>query len=497
MGAVAAAAAGASVLVLEKAGSFGGTTCMSGVGVGIPLTDVAAEAGVVDSRDDVVRYYQTATAGRVNMDMANGFIDNGNAYLNWEKDILGVTRGWTGKSYQDYYEPDDGCLQFGRGAINVIDMPGGEGQPIYYGSQVWPHVEQTYYDFGGETLFNTAAQELVCDENGAVVGVRATDADGNDLYVRANKGVLLGTGGFDHNQEMRRQYLVAPIVGTVAAPGNTGDGQRMGAAIGAKLSNMDRVFGTPHFVPADYNSEELVANWEVFTQPSYADWATYRGLPGAVVVNRKGRRIGDESQVYSVFNHAFGNYDNGTCEFVNLPAYFICGGEYLEHYRLPTMAEVGDEVPEFFAKADTLEELAGKLGIDVEGFMDEMAAFNEGAKAGVDPVWHRGERSISVNSYRGLGDRPDLPNPMLAPLEQGPFYGCAYVSGSCGTSGGLVTDGNAQVVSQSGDLIPGLYASGCCSCGVAAGTYVHGGIPVGQGSVMSWVAVRHMLGLDA
>lgn len=293
---------------------------------------------------------------------------------------------------------------------------------------------------------------------------------------------------------MRKRFLTFPILGSVAVPTNTG-GQQMAARIGAKLANMDRVFGMPHFVPEDQDATALVKEWGLFSRPSYADWAKWRGLPVAVVVNKKGRRIGDESQVYSVFNHAFGTYDIGTCELVNLPAYFICDAGYLANYTMPMMTEIGEEIPGYPTRADTLEELAQKLGINPEGLADD-ATFNENARNGVDPVWHRGERAISLQSFNtapnslNTQEREGLANPLLAPLETGPFYGCAYVSGSCNTSG-VVTDGNAQVLNVDDEPIAGLYA-----CGIAAGAYVHGGTPVGQGITMGWVGMRHALGLS-
>ena len=67
--------------------------------------------------------------------------------------------------------------------------------------------------------------------------------------------------------------------------------------------------------------------------------------------------------------------------------------------------------------------------------------------------------------------------------------------GTCGTGGGLTINENAQVMSAFGEPIPGLYAAGNCSSGVSGGRYVHGGISIGSGAVMGWIAVHHALGL--
>ena len=181
---------------------------------------------------------------------------------------------------------------------------------------------------------------------------------------------------------------------------------------------------------------------------------------------------------------------------MNIPAYFICDAACWATYSLPghTVGAVGDgedsyfnetyggeasdpsEVPAHFVKADTLEELAEKLGIDAAGLAAEIATFNENAAKGVDPVYHRGEKHLDINTTGVMaGSRTD----------------------TCGTAGGLTINENAQVVNVNGEPIEHLYAVGNCSSGVSGGTYVHGGISLGSGAVMSWVAVNHVLAAKA
>ena len=157
---------------------------------------------------------------------------------------------------------------------------------------------------------------------------------------------------------------------------------------------------------------------------------------------------------------------------MNIPAYFICDAACWATYSLPghTVGAVGDgedsyfnetyggeasdpsEVPAHFVKADTLEELAEKLGIDAAGLAAEIATFNENAAKGVDPVYHRGEKHLDINTTGVMaGSRTDLANPVLAPLATGPFYGAVYVPGTCGTAGGLTINENAQVVNVNGE----------------------------------------------
>lgn len=153
---------------------------------------------------------------------------------------------------------------------------------------------------------------------------------------------------------------------------------------------------------------------------------------------------------------------------------------------------------DYWVKGDTLEEVAEKLGIDVEGFVKEMEAFNANVEQGVDPKFHRGEHDYDRNTlgtYLGFtGADSGTPNPFLSPMVNPPFYGIKYAPGTFGTCGGVRVNKNSQALDVNGEPIQGLYAVGNCSMGVAGGNYAHGGITVGQGSVMSYVAVRHILG---
>ncbi|MDE8703937.1 FAD-binding protein, partial [Adlercreutzia equolifaciens] len=98
------------------------------------------------------------------------------------------------------------------------------------------------------------------------------------------------------------------------------------------------------------------------------------------------------------------------------------------------------------------------------GLKAEIEAFNANAAEGKDPVVHRGEKHLDINTTGVMaGSRTDIPNPVLAPLAAGPFYGTTYVPGSCSTSGGLTINENAQVVNTAGEPIPNLYAVGCAS----------------------------------
>lgn len=153
-------------------------------------------------------------------------------------------------------------------------------------------------------------------------------------------------------------------------------------------------------------------------------------------------------------------------------------------------------VPEWIVQADTLEELAEKLGVDVDGLNATLAVFNPNAEAGVDPIWHRGEYQFDINTA-GDVNRTDIKNPCLAPIAKGPFYGSQIVPGTCGTNGGPRINANAQVLNAFGQPIPRLYAVGNLSGSIFGDSYPGGGGCLGAGGVMGMLAGFHAAKLES
>jgi hypothetical protein len=213
------------------------------------------------------------------------------------------------------------------------------------------------------------------------------------------------------------------------------------------------------------------------------------------VVNRYGKRFGNEASAYAVFNRSYDAWDSGRLEYTNIPSFFICDSEFVARYPMSSWIPhtVGDPNPDSFVKDDTLEGLARKLGIDSAGFAAELAEFNANAVLGKDPKFLRGEKNIdrqtSGDPSRGLA------NPNLAPVSKAPFYGRLMLPGTIGTAGGLTIDEQSRVLNTKGEVIGGLYAVGNCSAGVSGGIYCGAGFTISAGSVMSWVASRYIMGV--
>lgn len=470
--ALVAAKEGAKVIVLEKSLAFGGTTALSGGGFWVPNNYAMLAKGLTDSRENAVKYMQRVTEGQSSDELINAFVDAAPKMTEYLRDSFGWTFDVNGnKNFQDYYN-GDGAVEFGR----TIYMYQGDAQA--YGFGTLAAFKAALDEMGVETLLETAGKKLITNAAGEVIGVVA-DSAGTTVNIKANKGVILGTGGFDHNKTWTKNYLRGPIFFSNAVPTNTGDGHVMGMELGASLRNMNESWGLPGFV---LDAEKLMGE---------ADWQMYRGKPGAIVVNKYGERIGNEACAYEQFQRSFWYYDSGKFEYRNTPSYWIADSSYAENYFFPASNYQVGVVPEWMEKADTLEELCEKLGIDSEGLQKTLEVFNPNALEGVDPVWHRGENPFDINTAGDYLGRTDLKNPCLAPIEKGPFYGAAYYPGTCGTNGGLEINKDGQVVHVNGNVIPRLYAVGNTSGSVMGAAYPGGGATLGAGFTFGYLAALH------
>ena len=267
---------------------------------------------------------------------------------------------------------------------------------------------------------------------------------------------------------MRAKHLPFKILATNACTTNTGDGHKMGQAVGADLSYMDSCWGAPAILTTGQDPKELIANNEIAQEIAGTDWAMYRGLPGAVVVNRKGHRIGNEATAYDTYNKAFAYYDNGEMEHLNIPSYFICDSACWNTYSLPghtvgsmdggyfdeTYGSDGSdgELPAHFVQADTLEELAEKLKLPVDTLVATVERNNENYDNQSDP---------------DFGKEPFR----LSALRNPPFYGVYNTGTLLCTLDGIVINSEGQALRDDGSAIEGLYVAGNDSGGFYSMTY--------------------------
>jgi 3-oxosteroid 1-dehydrogenase len=339
---------------------------------------------------------------------------------------------------------------------------------------------------GVPVQLNTALTDLYVDAS-VVRGVYVRDTAGEESaeprLIRARRGVILASGGFEHNEQMRVKYQRAPITTewTVGAKANTGDGIIAGEKLGAALDLMEDAWWGPT-VPL------VGAPWFALSE---------RNSPGSIIVNMSGKRFMNESMPYvEACHHMYGGeYGQGPGLGENIPAWLVFDQRYRDRYIFAGL-QAGQRIPRkwlesgVIVQADTLEELAGKAGLPAHDLVSTVDRFNVFARAGVDEDYHRGESAYD----KYYGDPTNKPNPNLGEISHPPYYAAKMVPGDLGTKGGIRTDLHGRALRDDGSIIEGLYAAGNVSAPVMGHTYPGPGGTIGPAMTFGYLAALHIAG---
>jgi succinate dehydrogenase/fumarate reductase flavoprotein subunit len=331
-----------------------------------------------------------------------------------------------------------------RDEFPEFDNSGGTNY-IYFGetqgyARLWLRLKAALEQRGIPVLYETPAAALLRDADGTITGVRTGGREG-EHDITARGGVVLACGGFENNPEMARAYLGVPAITPWGSPANTGDGIRMGQKVGAGLQNMYQRM--PHFgirIPGRDIGE--------FLHPAG---------PSFIHVRADGRRFVDETlhwrhgkatvggriefhptaHMWTVFDE-----DARLAGPLTLRREVFASGwlRQAEHYDWSEDNSVEIEKG-WIVRADTIPELAERLGVDPAGLAAEVERYNGFAAQGGDPVCGR-------------------PGAAMAPIARAPFYGYEHANLVINTMGGLRKDGRARVLDPDGEVIEGLYCAG-------------------------------------
>lgn len=284
---------------------------------------------------------------------------------------------------------------------------------------------------GVEIMLETTGTELIV-EDGRVVGIKAKQADDSELVLKANNGVVMATGGFSENPEMRAEYntywpdmpLEMPSTNVATI---TGDGITMGLQVGADLTGM----GFIQLMPSSHPKTGSLFS------------GVWGSAETQVFVNKDGKRFVNEYAERDVLAEA-------ALEQEDELFFIICDDQIVGERNIQSMLDNGDVV-----KADTLEELAEKLGINVDNFVAEIEKYNSYVDNQHDPDFGKS----NFGNYK---------------VEVAPFYATPRSPSVHHTMGGLKIDTLARVISTEGQAIPGFYAAGEVAGGIHAGNRLGG-----------------------
>jgi 3-oxosteroid 1-dehydrogenase len=536
--AVTAHQLGASVLVVEKEAAYGGTTSKSGGVVWIPANHKQSSMGIDDSVEEGLAYLQGLIGDSVSEPRLRAYAERASEMLRFMMQHSHV-RYTPLPKYMDYYEQVPGYKPGGRsmdpGAFNLrrlgaeaatmrddhfailpfnvtvpegkrlsamnfgsyllgirlvlrylLDIPARIKGKLDHRATLGPalvaSLRRSLMDRDIPLWLNSPMRELLL-ENGRVVGA-VIERNGVRTTVRAKRGVLLGTGGFARNVQMRRQYQQGPVsdAWTGAAPGATGDGIAMGLAAGAALGFMGSAWWSPTLKLPTGENLALIAG---------------KAYPGSIMVNRQGKRFTNEAQPYEdVVKDQYASELRGEQA---VPCYLVFDARFRRQYSAghirPGKLEADALLPQSYfdsgllTRAQSLSELAAATGIDAAGLAATVAEFNRHARSGQDPLFKRGESEHD----RYYADHRVQPNPSLGPLESAPYYALRCEAGDLDTKGGVLCDEFARVLDEQGAFIPGLYAAGNTSAAVMGDTYPGAGATIGSAMTFSYIAAQHAM----
>ena len=531
--ALASAKQGLDTVLLERSGYFGGSTARSGGGVWIPGNYALKEAGQVSS-DDMEQsklYLDSIVGDDVPKSRRDTYLDRGPEVMEFVKAHTPLRFTWV-PMYADYHPEAPGGRPAGR-TCEPIPMDarflGDELERLHPQYTKAPaNLIVTQADFrklslglrtlrGPATMVKVVVKRfwtlllrrkmyamgnaiaiglrkglidaevpVVYDaelsglalENGRVVGVEVTQGPANDRVtrtVRARRGVILGSGGFERNLEMREKYQPHPtsIDWTTGSQFNEGGGILAGIAAGAETDLLDDSWWGPT-IPLPNGPWFCLAE---------------RNLPGSLIVNQAGERYMNEALPYVEAVHEM--YKGEATGVGHVPSWMVIDQRYRNRYvfagLMPRQPFPGRWLKAgVIRKASSLEELAAEIEVPAEALTATVERFNGFARTGVDEDFHRGESAYD----KYYSDPTVKPNPSLHVIDQGPFYAVKIVPGDLGTKGGLVTDERARVLRPDGSVIPGLYAAGNVSSAVMCHTYAGPGATIGPALAFGYLAAE-------
>lgn len=534
--ALAAQAKGLSVVLIEKAAHFGGSSARSGGGVWIPNNSVLKRDGVTDTPQAAKMYLEAIVTG-VSQDRIDAYLEHGPRTLDFILENSPLQMEWV-KGYSDYYPEAPGGRLMGRSVepkpfdtntlgdkrkllepdytktprnfavmqsdykwLNLLmrspkgvaramkvgarflAFQAGRKRMVVRGQALMGAMGKGLFDKNIPLWLECPLVDLETTGSGAdtkVTGV-VVERNGQRETIKARHGVILTAGGFERNAEMRNKYQRQPITTewTVGAEANTGDAIVAAEKVGASLSFMEDSWWGPT-IPLKGTP------WFALSE---------RSLPGSFMINAKGERFMNESLPYVEATHRMygGEFGQGEGPGENIPTWIVFDQRYRDRYMFAGNT-ARQPLPgrwfknEILFKADTIESLAEKIGVPVENLKKTVERFNGFARSGVDEDFGRGKSGY--DHY--YGDPTNKPNPALGELVKAPFYAAKMVPGDLGTKGGIDTDANGQALRADGTPIAGLYAAGNCSSPVMGHTYAGPGATIGPAMVFGMLAAEHI-----
>ncbi|KAH7183963.1 FAD binding domain-containing protein [Fusarium oxysporum] len=513
-GLAAAAAAhdpGLRVILAEKEDHVGGTAFRSGGCMWMPDNFLMKETGIQDNKEQAARYInavakltcssleEQAFHGRLR---AEHFRDQGFR--------------WMAKPSQfpDYHPHIEGAVHHGRtldpavfdaasldGApviprfedfrcrAEVSALPKGMSRPVSMGRSLIAQLLKVCKEHDNVEIWTRweLSELLLSGRDGGVIGARVQRRGSEELVdIHASLGVILTTGGFSQNQEMRDAYLAGTATSeatsgmstkaewSLASNADAGIALRVGQRIGAGSAQLGQVWGIPTMI--DPRTGKV-------TEAMFAI-----SKPFSIVVDGCGRRFFSESQPYGEAVRSM--YERANEDVEAATFWLVFDRRYRRRYPIGSLKSTWqiDQAVEqgLLLHSDTIDGLAEQMHVPSRNLRTTVEEWNEMCDQGRDKYFHRGEDKYQ----QFIGDPTVVPNPCMGPVKESPFYGIRIFPGDAGTRGGPQTDQFARVLRAEGSVISGLFAGGNASVALL-GTQ-GAGTTLAPAMTEGFIAVKYM-----
>lgn len=535
-------------IVIEKSDRYGGTSAVSGSGLWIPNNIFIKDR---DSDEAAFEYLKTTTKGKVADAMIWRYIRSSQRMLQFLIEIGVEYYLNPALKYPDYHPEAPGALPEGR-ALFVKPMDGSElGEEYFNLRESYPEFKlldriTLDLDEGGAMIMKAPGWQLTLlkhllrygfdlrwrfkthrdrrlghgnaligrlrramvrrniplalktrmltldTADGKVTGVVA-NCNGREIRIGASKGVIMASGGYEQSPELRAKYLPekSEVSWSVTPRGNnTGDALLAAQALSADTEFLNEAWWAPSIEVPSPKSPNMTRNHGIFFE---------RGLPHSLCVNQLGNRFVNEACSYHRFGEAMMVDREKTG--ANVPCWIVFDSRFRKKYPLggvlPGGAKPDWMLPPnwpatFFNKANTIYELAAKIGVPADTLQSTVDRFNGFVEEGEDKDFGRG--GDFYNLYQG--DPYHKPNPCLGTVAKPPFYAVRLDLGDLGSKGGPKIDENARVLDRSGKPIPGLYAVGNCAAAVMGDAYPGAGVTLGTTMTFGFLAASQIGGAN-
>lgn len=536
--ALRAAERGLSVIIIEKAHKYGGTSATSGGVLWVPDHQLSAND---DSREKTLDYLNSIMSGPIQRDRLDAYLDNAPEMARFIKS-LGIPLGVA--AWPDYYpqapsaradrslicdtfdgrqlgehftlmrEQYNRFKLFTRYSMDVMEFFSISTRAKGWVFTFMKMLRRYWTDFSTRKLtkrdrrftmgaalmgwmykhifarnievrLETRLDELIVADR-IVAGVKVSHF-GRSYEINARHGVVLCAGGFEWNQELRDRFF--PVAGLTRHSSTPEDANRGEALIaGMKIGAATEHTEAGWWMPTMHLPMQATANFEEIHQAAFDV-----GRPHSVCVNRNGSRFVDEACGYDDFGKAM--VEDQLKTGANTPCWLVFDATFRRKFTaggfMPTVLMPDKKIPpdwwdHYVFRADSIAALAGKIHVPVDALKHTIENMNRYAKTGVDPEFGRGS-----NAYDQMfGDANVKPNPCLGSIDNAPYYAVAINLGDLGTKGGLKADAQARVVDGAGRPIANLYAAGNNAGSPFGNCYPGAGGTIGPAMTFGFVAAN-------